>query len=279
MGSTDAAPRPTPISAEPWITLRPTLDAMLAPLGELTLARLAPRRNDTVLDVGCGCGTTTLDLASAVGAGGRVTGIDIDAEMLAIAREEASAAEAANVTYVQGDAGVHPFAHQAYDGIYSRLGTMFFDDPVAAFTNLHRALRPGGRLAFVCWRPLAENRWVTEVRDATTANFPGSTDTTADLLSPFSQGDPDEVATTLTHAGFVDVEIEAHDEPLPVGRGDLDEAIDFYLQLLSTGYLHVEHDRHTIDRLKATVSTVLERHHDDDGIWMGSASWVITALR
>lgn len=278
MGSTAAAPRPTPISPEPWIALRPTLDAMLAPLGELALARLAPRRDDAVLDLGCGCGTTTLDLAAAVGPGGQVTGIDIDADMLAVARREAAQAEAANVTYVQGDVQNHPFAHQAYDGIFSRLGTMFFDEPVAAFTNVHRALRPGGRLAFVCWRDLGDNRWVTEVRDATTRIFPAAA-TTSDLLSPFSQADPDVIATTLTHAGFVDVEIEAHDEPLPVGRGDMDEAIEFYLQLLPTGYLHVEPDRHSLDRLKASVAAVLERHHDDDGIWMGSASWVVTALR
>ncbi|MPY94183.1 MAG: methyltransferase domain-containing protein [Acidimicrobiia bacterium] len=262
----------------PWVRFQPALDAMLEPLGEAVMARLLLRAGERVLDVGCGCGATTTALADAVGPQGTVTGVDVSGAMLEVARATASARGAGNVSFVEGDAGGHPFAPREFDVVFSRLGTMFFDEPVAGFANLRRALRPGGRLGFVCWHTLEENGWTTAPRDAAVVVLGPQASTGAEeSVGPFSLGHRAHVLELLSAAGFVDVEIEPHDEPLLIGRGDVDEAVELFLHLLPTGYLLVEPDRHLLDRIKASLQTVIEKHRSDAGIWMGSATWVVTA--
>ncbi len=276
---TDTTPR-TPafrVQPEPWITFQPALDAMLAPLGQAALDRCRPLPGERVLDVGCGCGTTTRVLAEAVGPDGHVTGIDPSAPMIAVARDAAAEAGLTNVDFIEGDAGTHPYEPHAYDLIFSRLGTMFFDEPEAAFTDLRRALRRGGRLAMVCWRGLEENAWTTEPRDAAAAIVPLPPAPGPDAPGPFSLARAERISDLLAHASFVDVTLEALDLDVLVGRGDVDEAIDFYLRLLPTGYLMFEPDHHLLDRLRVGLRTVLERHQADDGIWLGGAAWVVLA--
>jgi SAM-dependent methyltransferase len=264
--------------AEPWVAFRPALDAMLAPLGDAVLARLAPRPGERALDVGCGCGTTTADLAQRVGPTGRVTGIDTSEAFLAEARATVPTdGRRAPVEFLHGDAARHPFEPEAHDVIASRLGVMFFDEPAAAFANLRRTLAQGGRLGFACWRSLDENGWVTEPRQAVQSVVPLPPLLPSGAPGPFSLADPDHISTLLTGAGFVEVEIEPLDRPLLVGRGDVDVAVEFYLRLLPTGSLMFEPDRHLLDRLRAALRVVVERHHDEDGIWMGSGSWVVRA--
>ncbi len=258
-----------------WVEFQDTLDRLLAPLGEAAFARLLPRRGENVLDIGCGCGTVTLELAEAVRPG-RVTGIDLSSPMLEVARSRA-AARVDDVEFVEADAQSHPFVPHSYDALYSRLGTMFFGDPVAAFTNLRRALRPGGRMAFVCWRSLEENPWAHEPRKAVSAILPEEPALPADAPGPWSLADADHILEVLTAAGFADVEITPHDEPLDVAGGDVDAGVELYVRLLPTGYLLIEPDRHVLDRVKATLRAVLEAHHGPDGTWMGSASWIVSA--
>jgi SAM-dependent methyltransferase len=256
---------------------QPTLDAMLEPLGDAVAARIAPRRGERALDVGCGCGATTTELARMVGSDGWVTGIDVSEEMIEVARHAAHHDGLANVDFVVADAATHPFEPAGYDLIYSRLGTMFFEEPGAAFANLHRALRRGGRLGFVCWRSMDENRWTVEPREVVQAILPGQPAIDPDGPGPFSLASADRISALLSEAGFVDVEIEPNDQPLLIGRGDMDEAIEFFLRLLPTGYLMIEPDRHAMDRIRAALRTVLERHVSEAGIWMGSATWVVRA--
>lgn len=265
------------VHAEPWIAFQPALDAMLEPLGRSVLSRLTPAPGERTLDVGCGCGTTALALAAEVGTIGTVTGIDPSARMLAVARAAAVDAGLANVDFVEGDAGTYPYEPHTYDVIFSRLGTMFFDDAVAAFTNLRRALRQGGRLGFVCWRTPEHNAWVTELRDAAAAIVPLPPAPDPDAPGPFSLARAERISSVLSHAGFVGATIEPLDRELLIGRGDIDEAVEFYLRLLPTGHLMFEPDRHLLDRLRATLRTVLEGHRRDGQIWLGSASWVVHA--
>jgi SAM-dependent methyltransferase len=271
-------PGPPPtfqVDPGPWLTFQPALDAMLEPLGDAVLARLLLRAGEHVLDVGCGTGATTLALAEAVGPTGRVTGVDLSPSLLEVAERRVAERGLDNVTLVVGDAGSHPFAPGQFDVVFSRLGTMFFDEPTAGFVNLRRALRPGGRLGFVSWRALDENGWATGPRDAAALvlrdpEVEGPT-------GPFSLASEELVRAVLSAAGFVGVEVERHDEPLLVGRGDVDEAVELFLQLLPTGYLLVRPERHLMDRVKASLRTMIERHRSDGGIWMGSAAWVVTA--
>lgn len=260
---------------EPWIAFQPALDAMLGPLGQAVLDRLSLRPGEWVLDVGCGCGSTTLALAAAVGPAGRVTGIDLSARMIEVARASAAAAGLDNVDFIEGDASTHPWEPHGFDAIFSRLGTMFFDEPEAAFANLRRSLRQGGQLGFVCWRSLPENAWTTEPRNAAATIVPLPPAPGSNGPGPFSLARAERISTVLSDANFVDVTIEPLDHDLLIGRGDVDEAIEFYLRLLPTGYLMFEPDPHLLDRLRAMLRTVMEDHRIDDGIWLGSAAWLV----
>ncbi len=276
MSDAPATRRSFRVDTGPWVTFQPALDDMLEPLGEAVMARLLVRRGEQVLDVGCGAGATTRELARIVTHTGQVTGIDVAADLLGVADDATILEGLGNITLIDADAGGHPFAPASFDVIFSRLGTMFFDEPGAAFANLRRALRPGGRLGFVCWRSPEENGWVTGPRDAAAMLLP-TPPPSSGPSGPFSLASKDHIAALLSGAGFVDVEIEPHDEPLQIGRGDVEEAVDFYLHLLPTGYLLVEPDRHYVDRLRAALRTVIDAHRTSAGIWMGSATWVVTA--
>ena len=248
---------------------------MLEPLGRVVQAELAPAAGEHVLDVGCGCGSTTLALADAVGPAGTVTGIDVSGGMLDVARR--AAAGRPNVRFVEGDAGTHPYRPDAYDVVYSRLGTMFFEEPEVAFTSLRRALRPGGRLGFVAWRSLHENPWATEPREVAGSIVPLLPVPDASQPGPFSLARAERITALLSQAGFVDVSVEPLDRELLIGEGDVDEAIEFYLRLLPTGYLMIEADRPLLDRVRVSLRAMLERYRHEDRIWMGSASWLVSA--
>jgi SAM-dependent methyltransferase len=151
------APAPTPdeVRVGAWAEVREPLELQLAPLGRRGLTALAPHSGESVLDIGCGGGETALDLARAVAPDGTVVGIDLSAAVLAFAQRAANACE--RVRFVQADAQVFPFEPASFDAAFSRFGLMFFADPIAAFINIRRSLKPTGRIAFICWRALEEN--------------------------------------------------------------------------------------------------------------------------
>src|SRR5262245_44830547 len=172
------------------------------------MERAAIRLGERVLDVGCGCGDTTLELARRVGREGSVVGIDVSTPMLERALESVRAAEFANVVLWNADAQMHTLPPAAFDLVYSRFGVMFFVDPAQAFTNLGRALRPGGRVSFVCWQALELNPWMAvpmaaAAREITFAARPGP-----EAPGPFSFADPDRVRRVLGKAGLADVTLE-----------------------------------------------------------------------
>jgi SAM-dependent methyltransferase len=142
-----------------WIANHARYDRMHAPFTTLILGAADPQPGDRLLDVGCGCGGTTLAAARLI-APGQATGLDLSGPMLAQARADADAAGLANVVFEQGDAQVHELEPAGFDAVISRFGVMFFEDPVAAFANIRSATRSGGRLVFVCWQPLAANQWL-----------------------------------------------------------------------------------------------------------------------
>ena len=146
------------IRAAAWAEVRQPLELQLTPLGRPALDALAARPGERILDIGCGGGDTVLDLARRVAPDGSIVGIDVSAAVLAFARRAAEGL--GQVRFIQADAQAPPFAPASFDAAFSRFGVMFFADPVAAFANIRRSLRPGGRLAFVCWRPMTENPWM-----------------------------------------------------------------------------------------------------------------------
>ena len=147
------------VSGPKWVALDDVINAQIEPVGVAAMDRAEVSASDRVIDVGCGCGPTSLGLARRASAG-RVTGIDISGPMLARARERADAAGLANLSFERADAQTHAFEGGGTDLVFSRFGVMFFDDPVAAFANLGRALTADGRMVFACWQGLGDNAWM-----------------------------------------------------------------------------------------------------------------------
>jgi SAM-dependent methyltransferase len=231
---------------------------------------------DRVLDVGCGAGISTRAAARAA-AGGHATGIDVSAPLLAEARRRSEAAGLTNTTFVQGDAQVHPFEPGAHDVVISRFGAMFFGDPVAGFTNLARALRPGGRLALLSWQELGRNEWLLELRRTLAAGRP-LPEPPGNAPGPFGLSDPDHVRRVLTAAGFEAVDLAEVRGTVRLGA-DGEDAFGFVSGLgLTRGLLGGLDDgarQAALDDLRAT----LDAHATPDGVLLGASAWLVTAHR
>ncbi|MFR9804572.1 class I SAM-dependent methyltransferase [Pseudonocardia sp. RS010] len=235
-----------------------------APL--LEAAALAPGLH--VLDVGCGTGSVTRKVAAAVSPGGTATGVDISTPMLAVARDRSAGLP--GVGFVEADAQVHDFGG-GYDRVVSRTGVMFFGDPPAAFTNLARALRPGGRLAFVVWRALAENAWMHGLMRALTGHTPAEPPPGP---GAFALADPDRSRSLLEGAGLLEVDVAPCAAPVVLGR-DVEEAFGLVRRMLS-GTLDGL-DTAERERAIAALRAFLTQGAGPDGVALGSAAWLLTA--
>jgi SAM-dependent methyltransferase len=200
---------------ERWAAKHGDIDRSLASIAEALIVFAKPKPGERVLDIGCGAGFTTLALARAVGPAGSVTGVDISAPMLAMARKRAQAEKAA-IEFLEADASAYAWEPR-YDLLFSRFGVMFFADPAAAFANLHRALKPEARLAFVCWRSLPENIWAYAPYKAAQHLFPAEAPSDPLAPGPFAFADKTRIADILSRAGFHGIAIEALDTTMNLG--------------------------------------------------------------
>ncbi|MDJ1134537.1 class I SAM-dependent methyltransferase [Streptomyces iconiensis] len=229
------------------------------------------------LDVGCGSGQTTR-LAALRAPRGSALGLDLSGPMLAEARARSQKAGIANVTFTQGDAQTYSFEPAAFDAAISRYGVMFFADAVAAFGNVGRALRPGGRLAFVCPADATLNGWVAalaSLRDFLPVGDLGR----PGLPGMFSLAAPDRIRGVLTTAGFADVTLTQTQAYGVWGRG-AEDAAEFMLGTGPGRHL-MEHAGPTARaRALGTLTEHLLGHEAADGtVWLCSTSWLVTADR
>jgi SAM-dependent methyltransferase len=261
-----------------WVAHQVQFDQLVSGPGRVALERAAPRAGEKVIDVGCGCGATTLELAEHVGRTGRVLGLDLSAPMLARARERAAAAGLANVALERADAQLFPFAAGAADLVFSRFGVMFFADPVAAFANLRGALRATGRLAFVCWRALAENPWVRLPMAALAPLLPMPAPADPDAPGPFAFADAKRVRGILERAGWAAIRIDPVDLDLSIPGASAREAADFLLQLGPTGRAVREAGIRDLEPLARELLAVLAPHSTPAGVRMRGAVWVVSAV-
>jgi len=261
-----------------WVAVQTLIDTQIRPLGHLAMQRAALAPGERVLDIGCGCGDTSLELARRVAPGGQVLGADISAPMLERARASAAAASSA-AEFVAADAQTHPFAPGAFDVAFSRFGVMFFADPPAAFANLRRALRPGGRLAFVCWQAMPDNPWAAVPCMAALPLLPAQPMPNPEAPGPFAFANPERVRDILARAGFTDVALESVRMPLSIGGGQgLDPTVDFLLKMGPLARaLREAADPALVGRVAARVREVLEPYLTAEGVRMDSASWLVTA--
>ena len=200
-----------------WTDHQEHQDQVLRPVSDRLIAVAAPKPGDRVIDVGCGCGATTIDFAARVSPGGEVLGLDISEPMLARARERAP--QSLPIRFERADATVYDFEPNGADLVVSRFGVMFFADPARSFANLRRGLKPGGRLAFACWREARQNPWlILPLREAG-KHAPPLPETNPEDPGPFAFASEARVRGILSDAGFADIVLEPHDLELDIAAG------------------------------------------------------------
>jgi SAM-dependent methyltransferase len=266
-----------------WVNHDALMETMLQPLGETVIDTLAPQPGEHALDIGCGCGHTSLNLAQRVGAEGSVTGIDISAPMLAVASHLAAERNTTNapIVFVEADAQNHAFEPECYDVVFSRFGVMFFEDPVTAFTNIRSALSASGRLAFCCWQPRAVNPFMTVPAMAALELLPAPPQMPPRTPGPFAFEEADYVTEVLTRAGFVSVAVTPLQKPLNFGRGL--SLIDIVERLVQIGPI-AQMVREAPDDLQQPVrdkviDAVAPFYAEDAGITLDGQFWQVTARR
>jgi SAM-dependent methyltransferase len=268
------------VSGAKWVRLGDQIDSMISPAGlrGLGAAQISP--GERVLDVGCGCGQTTLQIAERVENNGSVLGVDISVPMLERARMRAREGDAPNVAFEAADAQTRTFESPLFDLIFSRFGVMFFGDPVQAFANLRSALLPDGRLTFVCWQEVPKNPWMLVPVAAAAQHLELPPPAPPGSPGPFAFADSEHVRGILDSAGFGDIHCESLTGQLGLaGSASLAEAADFVIQMGPTGNAMREATDDTQARVRAAVLEALAPHETERGVWLDYASWIFTAHR
>ncbi|MFD3745883.1 class I SAM-dependent methyltransferase [Nocardia sp. NPDC058633] len=246
-------------------------DAELRPHTAHLRAAARVGAGDRVLDIGCGTGQTTREAGRAA-VDGSAVGVDISELMLEQARRISDEEGPSNVGFQLADAQVNPFPANAFDLCISRFGVMFFADPVAAFSNIARALRPGGRLAWLVWQGHDRNEWASMFSDvlASAIATPGR--------GPFSLADPVVTESMLTTAGFTEITFTDIDEPVYYGA-DSAAAYDNLLRLTGFTAFLADLAPPGAERARARLREILADHQTDDGVYFDSRAWLLTARR
>lgn len=255
-----------------WAEGQETLDRNLLAITAALMPFVAVKPGEHVLDVGCGCGTTTLAYADAAGRNGHVVGLDISAPMLAQARSRAGAKP---VEFIQADASVHPFKPE-FDVVASRFGVMFFADPAAAFANIRKGLKPSGRLGFVCWRAMRENVWATVPIGAARDLLPAQEPPDPNAPGPFAFADPVRLQSILESAGFKDVRIEKLDSTSYMSQTARDAA-QFSLSIGPLARAIVQCDDATKAKVVERVAIAMKQFETPDGVQTPAACWLVGA--
>ena len=267
---------------EQWAKNQETMDKDLQPFSVAALNFAAPQPGEKTLDVGCGCGDTTLGLSDRVGLDGIAIGLDISEPMIARAKERSAAYETMGLPsprFVIEDASLYTPKVPNFDLVFSRFGVMFFAEPVTAFKNIRAALRGGGRLAFLCWQPLPLNEWFAVPMAAAYTVLPAPTQTPpANAPGPFAFADQNYVESILTEAGFRDIRFESLELEMNLGPvADLEAATK---KITSSGPLsRVMNEVSDEERPKvlAAVSSALEEKVTDGHIKLGTKTWLVGA--
>ena len=259
-----------------WVAEAERFDRTLQPYGERVLAALAPEPRERILDVGCGNGALSLDLAARVGPQGSVMGLDLSGPMLSLATQRAGERGLGNAAFVKGDAQVHDFGDRKFDGLVSRFGVMFFDDPVAAFVNLRGAMAGGARLAFTCWQEVLRNDWLMVPAMTLMQYVPMPEMPAPGAPGPFALADADRTRSLLEQAGWSSVNLEEVETRQWLGT-DPPAVVDFLAHTEMAKTFLANEDEDTVAKAWKAVEAALGEHTAEDGVHLTGRAWLVTA--
>lgn len=259
-------------SGKVWLELQPMLDAMLAPIGDILVEHAAAGGGRNALDVGCGAGALTLQMAQRLGPYAHALGVDISATLLAAARSRPHPPGSV-AGFLQADAQTHPFEAGVFDTVVSRFGVMFFDDPVAAFANIRRACRPDAGLTFMAWRSLAENPFFALAQQVA-APYVALPERPAGAPGQFAFADPDRVRSVLTASGWRSPEVRAVDAPTEIPEAQL---LTYLTRMGPLGQVFPGLDQDTREALAEALRSAAQPFVADGAARFPSACWLVTA--
>jgi SAM-dependent methyltransferase len=259
-----------------WAASAARMDRELDRLGRLAMDALGPAPGSAVLDVGCGTGATTIELARRVGPAGRVVGVDVSGTLLEIARRRAGASGLGNLRFVRADAQ-HLTARTPFDAVFSRFGVMFFADPVAAFAQLRGCTSPGGQLGFVCWQQLADNPWFSAASAALTGAAGGQSPPDPCEPGPFAFADGTRIRQILTGAGWREVRVRRQVDELALDDATVQDRVAFAVHRGPAAAALADASAAERAQAAARVRAALQAFERAGAVRFRRAVWVVTA--
>jgi SAM-dependent methyltransferase len=260
-----------------WVTMQREIDRIVVPFGDAALKAAAPQPGERVIDVGCGCGDTSIEIARIVGEAGAVLGIDVSQPMLEVARSSGTLANCAHLAFRHGDASEAALPANT-DLLFSRFGVMFFGHPSQAFSHLRKSLRTGGRCVFVCWRAPRDNAWaMTPLSAARTAMGVTPTPADPDAPGPFAFADEERLRAILSGAGFGAIDVQRFDATLSLGatpRSAAEGAVQIGPVSRFVREVGVEHLPIILDAVERTLATLAA---PDGHVTLNGSTWIVSA--
>ena len=259
-----------------WTERQETQDALLAPVTDVLVAKAQVAPGEHVIDIGCGCGATTIELARRVGPTGHVLGVDISVPMLGRARERVPSD--LRLDFVLADVTVHAFEPERADLLFSRFGVMFFAEPARSFGNMRRALKPGARLAFACWREPRANPWMMLPLQEAYRHVPRMPEMGPDDPGPFAFASKDRVHGILSKAGFSSIVLEPIDLALDIAvGGGLEAAVEGALHMGPASRALEGQPPDLQEAAARSIRAALAPLHKNGSVLLPAAIWIVTA--
>ena len=263
-----------------WVERQNAMDTMLSPLGEAALNKLNLNEGENVLDIGCGCGNTTLNIAKRISPDGQVTGLDISKPMLKRAKESANEMSISNASFNCVDVQTDDIGEEVYSAAFSRFGVMFFEDPVAAFCNINKSLITGASLSFVCWQSPALNPWQSLFIEAVKkyVDLPSPPPRSP---SPFAFMESEYVSSILEESNFQNIMIEGHEAEVNMFSGrSLSDSVKDYISInpVVSGMLKDSTEQEKTEIINSAIEA-FSPYYSAKGLMFPSATWLVTTTK